>query len=109
MREVNDKGTRRGELGKRESERLRGMWTGTEKEKWRRDGGSPSKRENQEREKERREKEVMEEELMATGKPQSDEVVVFALWMPSTTSPGITKVHLSPNRCLDNFLPYLMQ
>ena len=37
MREVNDKGTRRGELGKRESERLRGMWTETEKEKWRRD------------------------------------------------------------------------
>lgn len=109
MREVNDKGTRRGELGKRESERLRGMWTETEKEKWRRDGGSPSKRENQEREKERRGKELMEGELMATGKSQSDEVIIFALWMPSTTSLDITKVHLNPNRCLDNFLPYLMQ
>lgn len=56
MREVNDKGTRRGELGKRESERLRGMWTETEKEKWRRDGGSPSKRENREREGKERER-----------------------------------------------------
>ena len=103
------RGPEGGELGKRELERSRGMWTETEKEKWRRDGGSPSKRENKVREKERREKEVMGGELTATSKSQSNEVIIFALWVPSTTSLGITKVHLNPNQCLDNFPPYLMQ
>lgn len=87
---------------------MRGVWTETEKEKWRRDAGSPSERENKMREKERREKEVMEGELTATSKSPSDEVIIFGLWVLPTRSLGITKVHLNPNQCLDNFLPYLM-
>ena len=51
---------------------------------------------------------MMEGELTATSKSQSDEVIIFGLWMPPPTSLGTTKVHLNPNQCLDNFLPYLM-
>ena len=50
------RGPEGGELGKRESGRLRGVWTETEKEKCRRDVGSPSERENSEREGKERER-----------------------------------------------------
>lgn len=69
------------------------MWTERPgKEKWRRWKREPLK------ERTKREREGKEERadgeggIMAAAESQSDEVIIFALWMPSTASLDITKV-----------------
>ena len=82
MREVSGKGARRGRTGEEIVGEIEGRVDRDRERKMEKRCREPLReREQSEREGKERER-VMEGELMATSKSQSDEVIIFGLWMP---------------------------